>query len=123
MGKNCVLEVPSNAPFEYQFEKKMTVKAERIAKNEIQRLRNIAKAKDIIIPRFGILKSTSTNLQTVAKSSTASVGKFQEKLLHEKEARGIATITPGASSRKRKLPPVSGDEKKNKFEYCRFNFA
>ncbi|KAK9885325.1 hypothetical protein WA026_010822 [Henosepilachna vigintioctopunctata] len=116
MDKNWVLEVPANAPFEDQFEKKITVKAERVAKNELQRLRNIAKSKDIKIPRFGILnpeKSTSKDLQTaitVAKSSTASVGKFQQKLPNEKEARGIATITPGVS-RKRKLPPVSGDEK------------
>lgn len=48
---------------------------------------------------------------TVAKSSTASVGKFQNKLPKEKEARGIADITPGAT-RKRKMPPVSGTQEK-----------
>lgn len=48
---------------------------------------------------------------TVAKSSTASLGKFQNKLPKEKEARGVADITPGAS-RKRKLPPVSGQKEK-----------
>ncbi|KAK9888971.1 hypothetical protein WA026_004255 [Henosepilachna vigintioctopunctata] len=103
MDKDWALEVPSNAPFEDQFEKKINVKAERIAKNELQRSRNIAKAKDLKIPCF-------------AKSSTASVGKFQEKSPHKKGTRGMTTITPGASSRKRKLPPVSGDEEENKFE-------
>lgn len=48
---------------------------------------------------------------TVAKASTASLGKFQDKLPKEKEARGVAAITPGAS-RKRKMPPVSGDVEK-----------
>lgn len=49
---------------------------------------------------------------TVAKASTASLGKFQDKLPKEKEARGVTAVTPGAS-RKRKLPPVSAaDEKK-----------
>lgn len=46
---------------------------------------------------------------TVAKASTASVGKFQARLPKEKEARGIAAITPG-STRKRKLPPVSAQQ-------------
>lgn len=49
---------------------------------------------------------------TVARSSTASIGKFQDKLPKEKEARGIAEITPGAT-RKRKLPPVPGPVEKS----------
>lgn len=48
---------------------------------------------------------------TVAKASTASLGKFQEKLPKEKEAGGVTDVTPGAS-RKRKLPPVSATEEK-----------
>lgn len=48
---------------------------------------------------------------TVAKASTASLGKFQNKLPKEKEARGVADITPG-QSRKRKLPPVSGSHER-----------
>lgn len=43
---------------------------------------------------------------TVARQSTASLGKFQDRLPKEKEAKGISAITPGAS-RKRKLPPVT----------------
>ncbi|XP_044760569.1 ribosome biogenesis regulatory protein homolog [Coccinella septempunctata] len=117
--KDWVIEVPQNAdPMEDQFEKKAMAKGERIAKNELQRLRNIAKAKNVKVPRFGVLdpeKSSSKDILaaiTVAKASTASVGKFQDKLPREKEARGIATITPGASNRKRKLPPVSAEDEK-----------
>lgn len=116
--KNWVIEVPGNAdPMEDQFAKKSHLKAENIAKNELQRLRNIAKAKNIKVPRFGLLNpnaSSSKDLQaavTVAKSSTASLGKFQRSLPNEKEARGVSVITPGAS-RKRKLPPVSSEKEK-----------
>lgn len=51
---------------------------------------------------------------TVAKASTASLGKFQAKLPKEKEARGVQAITPGAN-RKRKPMPVSGqvEQKQN----------
>lgn len=116
--KNWVLEVPENAdPMEDQFEKKSFAKGERVAKNELQRLRNIAKAKKVKVPRVGITNSdvsTAKDLQaavTVAKASTASLGKFQQNLPKEKEAKGISAITPGAS-RKRKQPPVSGDVEK-----------
>lgn len=54
--KDWVLEVPQNAdPMEDQFAKKATVKAEKVAKNEIQRMRNIVKAKKGAIPRAGYL--------------------------------------------------------------------
>ncbi|XP_018323903.1 ribosome biogenesis regulatory protein homolog [Agrilus planipennis] len=116
--KDWVIEVPQNAdPFEDQFEKRKIAKQERVAKNELQRLHNIAKAQNIKIPRTGLLNpdvSSSKDLQaavTVARSSTASLGKFQDKLPKEKEARGISAITPGAS-RKRKLPPVPATQEK-----------
>ncbi|RZC39529.1 RRS1 domain containing protein [Asbolus verrucosus] len=117
--KDWVLEVPQNAnPMEDQFAKKIEAKSERVAKNELQRLRNIAKARNVKVPRFGISNpdvSSAKELQaavTVAKSSTASLGKFQEKLPKEKEARGVSSITPGAT-RKRKLPPLSSSEEKS----------
>lgn len=44
---------------------------------------------------------------TVAKASTASLGKFQNKLPKEKDAVGVSALVPGAN-RKRKLAPVSG---------------
>ncbi|CAG9839647.1 unnamed protein product [Diabrotica balteata] len=113
--KDWVIEVPANAdPMEDQFQKKVQAKGERVAKNELQRLRNIAKARKIKIPRVGVTNpevSTAKDLQaavTIAKASTASLGKFQRELPKEKEARGVSAITPGAS-RKRKLAPVSGD--------------
>lgn len=54
--KDWVLEVPENAnPLEDQFAKKIEAKSERVAKNELQRLRNIARAKKIKVPRMGML--------------------------------------------------------------------
>ncbi|ERL86708.1 hypothetical protein D910_04114 [Dendroctonus ponderosae] len=109
--KNWVLEVPQNAdPTEDQFAKKTVSKSENVAKNELQRLRNIAKRRNIKIPRVASAKDLQAAV-TVAKASTASLGKFQDRLPKEKEATGVTTITPGAS-KKRKLPPVSGDVEK-----------
>lgn len=54
--KDWVLEVPDNAnPYEDQFAKKIEAKSERVAKNELQRLRNIARTRKIKIPRMGML--------------------------------------------------------------------
>lgn len=54
--KEWVLEVPDNAnPLEDQFAKKIEAKSERVAKNELQRLRNIARARKIKVPRMGLL--------------------------------------------------------------------
>jgi len=87
--KEWCLEVPENAdPNEDQFEKKNKEKKERIAKNELQRLHNVVrnstdnskgkpdrkKVKDEIVKDIDL-----------AKLSTASLGKFQEKLPKEKE--------------------------------------
>lgn len=53
--KDWVLEVPGNAdPMEDQFAKKVVKKNEAVAKNELQRLRNVAKAKNVKVPRVGI---------------------------------------------------------------------
>lgn len=49
---------------------------------------------------------------TIAKASTASIGKFQSKLPKEKEARGISAILPG-SQKKRKPPLVPGKVEKS----------
>lgn len=54
--KDWLLEVPQNAdPMEDQFAKKAELKSERVAKNEMQRLRNIAKSKNLKVPRMGVL--------------------------------------------------------------------
>lgn len=109
--KNWVLEVPKNIdPMTDMFQKKKDLKNERVAKNEIQRMKNIARAQKVQtqIPRTGFLgedASTSKDLltaATIAKASTASVGKFQDKLPKEKEARGIGVkeLIPGAKRKR-----------------------
>ncbi|XP_033159834.1 ribosome biogenesis regulatory protein homolog [Drosophila mauritiana] len=103
-AKDWVLEVPQNAdPNTDMFQKKIDLRNEKVAKNEIQRMKNIVRAKKIDMPRSGYLgpeAASSSQLLTavtVAKSSTASVGKFQNKLPKEKEARGlgIKELIPG----------------------------
>lgn len=75
--KDWVLEVPQNAdPMEDQFEKKNNIKAEKVAKNEIQRMRNIVKAKKGAIPRTGYLGPNT--------ASAADVSYFQIRKLFRK---------------------------------------
>ncbi|CAK1546996.1 unnamed protein product [Leptosia nina] len=119
--KNWLIPVPQNLdPMTDMYEKKATEKSEKVAKNELQRLKNIARARKVKIPRVGLPitsdKASSTQLATatsVAKASTASLGKFQDKLPKEKEARGkgVHELIPG-KERKRKLPvPTPAAEK------------
>lgn len=68
------------------FAKTKQVKQERQSKNELQRLRNIAKSKNIKLPKVGLpTREHFSNSQqfsealTVARTSTASVGKFQPR--------------------------------------------
>lgn len=68
------------------FAKAKATKQERQSKNELQRLRNIAKSKNIKLPKVGLPSrehfSSSQQFSealTVARMSTASVGKFQSK--------------------------------------------
>lgn len=112
--KEWVLEVPQNAdPMEDQFQKKVDLKNERVAKNEMQRLKNIARAQKIKVPRVGILDSNVssskelTTAVTIAKSSTASVGKFQKGLTKERTARGLGVkeLIPGVKRKVSHLEP------------------
>lgn len=107
------MEVPQNVdPMEDMFQKKVDLRNEKVAKNEIQRMKNIVRARKEEVPRSGYLggeAATSVQLLTavtVAKASTASVGKFQDKLPKEKEARGIGIkeLIPGS---KRKASHIS----------------
>lgn len=116
--RDWVLEVPKNVdPYEDMFQKKKDLRDEKVAKNEIQRMKNIVRAKKLEVPRSGYLgpEAASSNQLltaiTVAKSSTASVGKFQEKLSKEKVARGIGVkeLIPGA---KRKPSHVTEEPEK-----------
>lgn len=65
---------------------KKAAKSEKQSKNELQRLRNLARAKNVKVPRVGIPNSDYyhdtrqiATAVTVARSSTASVGKFQNR--------------------------------------------
>lgn len=111
--KNWVLEVPQNIdPMTDMFQKKKDLKNERVAKNEIARMKNIARAHKVLTPRTGFVSEESATAKdlhvaaTIAKASTASVGKFQDKLPKEKEARGIGVkeLIPG-NKRKRSADP------------------
>ncbi|XP_078254707.1 ribosome biogenesis regulatory protein homolog [Rhinoraja longicauda] len=116
--KEWLIEVPESAdPNEDQFAKRATAKKERVAKNELKRLHNIARAQKIKVPALGITPATQPSKSElskaihVAKSSTASVGKFQAKLPKEKELRN--------KGKKRKFQPLIGDfstEKQNQLE-------
>lgn len=53
--KNWLIEVPQNVdPMTDMYEKKATEKSEKVAKNELQRLKNIARARKVKIPRVGL---------------------------------------------------------------------
>lgn len=65
--KKWVIEVPQNAdPMEDQFEKSSDAKAERVAKNELQRLRNIAKSRNVKIPRVGVTEVDKSSAKDVS---------------------------------------------------------
>uniref|UniRef100_A0AAY5EDU6 Ribosome biogenesis regulatory protein n=1 Tax=Electrophorus electricus TaxID=8005 RepID=A0AAY5EDU6_ELEEL len=80
---------------------------ERVAKNEFNRLRNVARAQKIKVPGIGLAPSAKqskaelSRAVSVAKTSTASVGKFQDHLPKEK--------TPKNTGKKRTFQPVIGD--------------
>lgn len=112
------MEVPENAnPMDDMFQKKIDLRSEKVAKNEIQRMKNIVRARKEDVPRSGYLggEAASSNqlltAVTVAKASTASVGKFQNKLPKEKEARGIGVkeLIPGS---KRKASHITEQPEK-----------
>lgn len=101
--KNWMMEIKDNAdPMEDPFEKEIEAKKERVAKNEIKRLRNIARAQKVKIPGSQGIAPTSGGKDMVqnsgsdlskaadlAKISTASLGKFQEKLSGKLEKSNI----------------------------------
>lgn len=106
--KEWLIEVPETAnPNEDQFSKRNQAKKERVAKNELNRLRNIARATKTKVPGMGLAprpkqsKAELAQAVSLARTSTASVGKFQEKLPKEKEPRN--------TGKKRKFQPLLGD--------------
>merc|ERR1719220_2067649 len=97
-------------------EKAIEEKREKGAKNELQRLRNIARAKKTKVPGVGLTPMNPKESQTsddlkkasaLAKTSTASLGKFQEKL-----PSALAKKVKTPQGKKRKFDPlVNNDEK------------
>nr|KAG5710216.1 hypothetical protein BaRGS_006735 [Batillaria attramentaria] len=89
--KQWLLEVPEGAdPYEDQFEKKKKEKSERVAKNELQRLRNLARAQKGKVPGVGLTPTGAPSKDHVLKAlattrkSDASLGKFSDPLPKEK---------------------------------------
>jgi len=92
--KNWMIPLKQNAdPTENPYEKIAEDKREKVAKNELQRLRNLARTKNVAVPSVGVIPATKDNqpravtqsddlkrAAEIAKSSTASLGKFQENL-------------------------------------------
>lgn len=87
--KEWLVEAKQDAnPNEDPFAKAKEAKQEKQSKNELQRLRNIARSKNIKLPKVGLPTReyfpSSQHLSealTVARTSTASVGKFQPRYI------------------------------------------
>ena len=75
--KDRVLEVPGNSdPMEDQFEKKQNLKSEKVAKNELQRMRNIVRAKKMEVPRAGYLGPEAASSSEVSDLGLAFKQEF-----------------------------------------------
>ncbi|KAL6097876.1 rrs1 [Pungitius sinensis] len=119
--KEWLIEVPVTAdPNEDQFAKRTAAKKERVAKNEFNRLKNIARAQKVKLPGEGLVpraqqpKEDLARAVSVARTSTASMGRFQDRLPKEKPPRN--------TGKKRKFEPNIGDfssEKKKQLEMLR----
>ncbi|XP_077348936.1 ribosome biogenesis regulatory protein homolog [Lithobates pipiens] len=106
--KDWLIEVPATAdPNQDQFSKRMKAKKERVAKNELNRLRNLARADKGKVPGVGLTPTGQPSRDElgkamhVAKRSTASMGRFQDKLPKEKDPKNMG--------KKRKFQPLVGD--------------
>uniref|UniRef100_UPI00358ECDED ribosome biogenesis regulatory protein homolog n=1 Tax=Myxine glutinosa TaxID=7769 RepID=UPI00358ECDED len=106
--RDWLVEVPDNAdPYEDQFAKLKSAKKERVARNEFNRLRNIARNNKLKVPGVGLPTKDDPSKQelgtalSLAKRATASIGKFQESLPKEKKPRG--------TGKRRKFEPLIGD--------------
>lgn len=115
-----VLEVPDNAdPYEDQFEKLAKAKKERQAKNELQRLRNIARTvKAGAAPPIGVLAESQSSKNelnraiAIAKKSDASLGRFSTTL----NARKISKKFEKKYGHKVQLSQVAQHQKKRSKE-------
>lgn len=119
-SKPWLIEVPGNAdPNEDQFAKRLTEKKERVAKNEFQRLKNIARANKINIRNDGAIIDKKSSVNDVkkalatAKYSDASMGQFSERAApdEDRQTRGF--------SKKRKFESNLTDLKKEKEKHLK----
>uniref|UniRef100_A0A8C4X655 Ribosome biogenesis regulatory protein n=1 Tax=Erpetoichthys calabaricus TaxID=27687 RepID=A0A8C4X655_ERPCA len=102
--KDWLIEVPESAdPNEDQFARRLKAKNERVAKNELNRLKNIARGQKVSVqvPPKDQSKAELGKAMQLARISTASVGKFQDKLPKEKPTRTVG--------KKRSFQPLIGD--------------
>lgn len=119
--KNWLVEVSEHAdPTVDHLAVKATAKQEKQSKNELQRLRNLARAKNVKVPRVGIPNSDYyhdtrqiATAVTVARSSTASVGKFQNRLPKEKDAKNVKDMVPGTKKIKQPIFKPGEEIKRN----------
>ncbi|CAM1318644.1 RRS1 (predicted), partial [Pycnogonum litorale] len=112
---NWVMEYKKNEdPYTDLFAKKAGEKSERVAKNELQRLRNIARSQNKRVPGVGLTPTETPDAAAVskaivvAKSSTASLGRYTETLPKEKPQKRTGA--------KRKFDPVIGDIRAEKLK-------
>lgn len=98
-SKPWLIEVPVNAdPNEDQFAKRTAAKKERVAKNEFQRLKNIARANKVNVRNDGAIINTKSSTNDVkkalatAKYSDASMGQFSERAApdEDRHTRGFS---------------------------------
>ncbi|XP_076458205.1 ribosome biogenesis regulatory protein homolog [Babylonia areolata] len=112
--KSWLLEVPDNAdPMQDQFEKVKKEKRERVAKNELQRLRNIGRSTKSKVPGVGLTPTATPSkkhLETalsVTHRSTASLGQFMETLpkekLKNKKRKFESNYAEGEQERQKKI--------------------
>jgi len=97
-----MVEVPDHAdPNVDYFGKKKEEKKEKVAKNEYQRLRNIAAAQKMKVTNLESVDRADKNQLSrslaTAKSSTASLGKYMDRLPKERQPKNM--------NQKRKFKP------------------
>ncbi|XP_060099666.1 ribosome biogenesis regulatory protein homolog [Heteronotia binoei] len=120
--RDWALEVPETAdPLEDQFAKRRQEKRERVARNELNRLRNLARAHRAAAPQLHPTghqdRVELRRVTAVARLATASRGRFQPRLPKEPPV----AKNPGGG-KKRHFAPVLGDlegEKKRQLELVR----
>ncbi|XP_053104243.1 ribosome biogenesis regulatory protein homolog [Hemicordylus capensis] len=121
---NWVLEVPDSAdPLEDQFAKRRQEKREKVARNEFNRLRNLARAQRggagaALHPTGHQDRAELGRVTGLARLATASRGRFQPRL--PKESPAPPSVT--GRGKKRRFEPVLGDlegEKKRHLELAR----